>query len=140
MFPPLMTGPIALYNNVPIEPQFYKPRAFFITALSLGETTTVTTSVDQDYVIGQLCRLIIPNGWGSRKLNEQLGYVISIPAPNQVVLNINSQEVNPFINAGFPTRPQILAVGDINNGDINTHGRSPTKTFIPGSFRNISPK
>lgn len=139
MNPPLMTGPIALYNNVPIEPQFYQPSQFFISAITLGQTTTVTTSVNNNYVIGQLCRLLIPNGWGSRGLNEQTGIVISLPAANQVELNINSIGVNPFINIGFPTKPQIVAVGDYNSGSINANGRSPTATFIPGSFENISP-
>lgn len=139
MNPPLMTGPIALYNNVPIEPQFYQPSQFFISAITLGQTTTVTTSVNNNYVIGQICRLLIPNGWGSRGLNQQTGYVIGIPASNQVELNINSIAVNPFINIGFPTKPQIVAIGDFNSGSINANGRAPIATFIPGSFENISP-
>ncbi len=139
MNPPLMTGPIALYNNVPIQPQFYQPSQFFISAITLGQTTIVTTSVNNNYVIGQLCRLLIPNGWGSRELDERTGYVISIPNPNQVELNINSMGINAFINAGFPTRPQIVAVGDINYGVINANGRAPLAINIPGSFENISP-
>lgn len=139
MFPPLMKGPIALYNNVPIEPQFYQPSQFFISAITLGQTTIVTTSVNNNYVIGQLCRLLVPNGWGSTSLNEQTGIVISLPASNQVELNINSMGVNPFINIGFPTKPQIIAVGDYNSGSINANGRAPTATFISGSFENISP-
>ena len=139
MYPPLMTGPIALYNNVPIQPQFYQPSQFFISAITLGQTTTVTTSVNNNYVIGQLCRLLVPNGWGSRQLNEQIGYVISIPNPNQVVLNIDSTTADPFVNAGFPTQPQIVAVGDVNTGFINANGMVPLATYIPGSFENISP-
>jgi hypothetical protein len=140
--PPLIFGPIAPENNPPINPQYYQPSVFDITAIALGVNTTVTTSVAHNYVIGQNVRLLIPAAYGSIQLNEQQGLVIAIPATNQVVLNINSaQNVDPFIAmpAYGPTPPQIAAIGDQNSGTINTTGRSNTGTFIPGSFIDISP-
>lgn len=139
MHPPLITGPIPPYNNPPIEPQFFQPSQFFITAMTLGLNTTVTTAVNNNYVIGQLCRLLIPFGYGCMALNQQTGYVIAIPAPNQVTLNINSNGVNAFVNASFRNKPQIVAVGDINTGAINANGPFHYSTLIPGSFENISP-
>lgn len=139
MFPPLMTGPIALYSNYPIQPQNFQPSQFFISAIGLGINTTITTTVNMNYVIGQLCRLLIPFAFGCRLLDEQTGYVISIPAQNQVVLNINSVGIDPFTTSSINTKPQIVAVGDVNTGAINANGRAPTATFIAGSFENISP-
>lgn len=139
MIPPLITGPIPPYNNPPIQPQYYLPKQFFISAITLGQNTTITTTINHDYVIGQLCRLIVPNGYGTRELNEQLGYVISIPMSNQVVLNIDSINFSSFINASLLKKAQILAVGDINSGNVNTNAPYSEKTFIPGSFINISP-
>lgn len=137
-FPYPYTGPIAPYNNLPIEPQNYQPRQYFISDIALGQSTTVTTTVNHDYVIGQECRLIIPQRNGSRQLNEKTGFVISIPAQNQVVLNINSlMNVDLFVTSTAKTQPQIVAIGDINTGQINT-GRSNNLTYIPGSFINIS--
>jgi len=72
----------------------------------------VTTSIDQNYVIGQLVRLDIPPGFGARQLNQQTGYVISIPAANQVVLTINSFNVDAFQTSTQITKPQIVAIGD----------------------------
>lgn len=141
--PPLIFGPIPAYNNLPIQPEFYKPKQFFISAISLGPTTTVTTTEDMDYVIGQLVRLLIPNLYGSRGLNGQTGYVISIPASNQVTIDIDSNGIDNFIDAMRPTRAQIIPVGDVNNGLISTTGRAlPIRTIpnIPGSFQNISPQ
>lgn len=135
-------GPTAPENNPPINPQFYQPNVFFISNITVGSpTTTVTTSVDHNYVIGQIVRLLIPATYGSFQLNEQEGDVIAIPAANQVVLNINSQNVNSFIpNPAYgPTKPQIVPVGDFNSGQINSSGRIQNKTYIPGSFINISP-
>lgn len=134
----VLSYPIPPYQNLPIEPQNYQPSRFVISALSLGQNTTVTTSLDHNYVIGQLCRLLIPKGYGSTQLNEQLGNVIAIPGSNQVILNLNSAKSNSFISASLSQQPQIVAVGDYNTGPINT-GRTNNTTFIPGSFINISP-
>ncbi len=93
-----------------------------------------------DYVIGQEIRLIIPPEFGSRMLNALTGYVIEIPAPNQVLVDIDSsQYVQSFINASATSRPQIIAIGDINMGATNTQGAVNQITYIPGSFMNISP-
>lgn len=142
----VITYPIPLYQNLPIEPQFYQPKMFFISAISLGVLTVVTTSVDHDYVIAQEVRLLIPNKYGSRGLNEKKAYVVSIPAADQVTLDIDSNGVDAFIpNPTFitfesKTLPQIVAIGDINFGAINASGRINQGTFIPGSFINISPQ
>lgn len=135
----VVTQPTPAYQNPPIEPQFFQPSRFVIIALSLGETTTVTTGVDNNYVIGQLVRLIIPIGYGSRELTGQTGYVIQIPASNQVVLNINSKNVNAFINASLLQVPQIIAIGDVNSGIISSTGSRNVMITVPGAFVNISP-
>jgi hypothetical protein len=136
---PIISFPIPPFQNLPIEPQNYQPRQFFISAIGLGVLTTVTTTTNHNYVVGQLVRLLIPYYSGSRQLNEQTGYVISVPANNQVLINLNSsQNVDPFITTSNPTQPQIIAVGDTNNGIISTTGRNLPTTAIPGSFINIS--
>lgn len=132
-------GPIPPYTNPPINPQYYQPSRFNISAVTLGATTTITTTEDMNYVIGQLVRLIIPPTFGCRALNEKTGYVISIPSSNQVVLGIYSVGFDPYISSPAPTRAQILAIGDTNSGQINENGRVNLKSNIPGSFINISP-
>lgn len=137
----VISYPIPAYQNLPIDADFYQPNRFVITAIALGLTTTVTTSIDHNYVIGQLVRLLIPANCGSFQLNNIEGYVISIPSDNQVVLSIDSSvNVNQFISAAGTSSPQILALGDVNNGQINTNGISSTLSYISGSFINISPQ
>jgi hypothetical protein len=139
-FPYPYVGPIAPYNNLPIESQNYQPQVFFISNIVLGQSTTVTMTTNHNYVIGQECRLLIPQGNGCRQLNEITGFVISIPAANQVTLNIDSSvNVDPFQTSTFTIKPQIVAMGDVNTGAINASGRSMTSTIVPGSFINISP-
>jgi len=134
----VISYPVPLYANVPIHTEDYKPRVFFISAITLGYQTTVTTTLYHNYVIGQLVRLIIPNGYGSRQLNEKTGYVISIPSTTQVTIDMISNNADPFINANLNTKAQIVAVGDVNTGDLNANGRILQPLAIPGSFINIS--
>lgn len=133
-------GPVPAYSNVPIQPDNYAPRRFVISAITLGQTTTVTTTEDLNYVVGQLVRLIIPPSFGCRQLNEVTGYVLSIPDVDQVVISIDSsRNVDPYIASSATTQAQILAIGDINSGNINSSGRVNLNVDIPGSFINVSP-
>lgn len=138
-FPYPYTGPIALYNNLPINANYYQPSQFFISTITKGSTTLVTTTADHNYVVGQLVRFIIPITNGIRQLNGQSGYVISIPSDTQVVVNIDSSNYNSFQSSSQPTQPQILAIGDINSGSINSSGNLNLSTTIPGAYENISP-
>lgn len=135
-----ISGPIPPYNNPAIEPQFFQPSRFVIENITLGTTTTITTTEDNNYVIGQLVRLIIPPSFGTRVLNGQTAYVISIPASNQVELDLYTVGIDPFIASDATTQAQILGIGDINSGIVSTTGRVQATTNIPGSFINISPE
>lgn len=135
------SGPIAPENNPPIEPQFYQPSKFNISALTRGVTTTVTTDEDHNYVVGQLVRVLIPQPYGSYQISGQQGYVLSLPSSTQVVVTINSTQANAFIAS--PTddsqNAQIISLGDINSGIQSSTGRNIPTTNIPGAFINISP-
>ena len=137
----VISYPIPLYANVPIQSQFYQPSVFQISAISLGTTTTVTTTANMNYVVGQLVRLLIPPSFGCTQLNNVAGYVLSLPSQAQVEIAINSsQNINAFISSPAATKAQIIAVGDINSGAINASGNLSTSTLIPGSFSDISPQ
>jgi hypothetical protein len=136
-------GPTPPYTNPPIQPQNFKPSRFVIDNISLGPTTIITTIKNNNYVVGQLVKLLIPNIYGSYQINNSSSFVISILSPTQIVIDLDSSKnVNPFIaNPTFATtKPQILAIGDINTGLISSTGRSLPTTAMPGSFQNISPQ
>jgi len=135
----VISYPAPPYSNLPIRADYYQPHKFEITGVTLGQTTIVTTSIAHDYVVGNLCRLLIPNGYGCLQLSGKTGYVISIPSSTQVELSIKSINANAFVAASLPQKPQIIPVGDINNGSINGSGRINQITYIPGSFINVSP-
>jgi len=140
MAPYPIVGPVPFGTNFPIESDNFQPSQFTISAITLGETTTVTTSSDNNFVVGQNVRLLIPTQCGSRPLNESQGIVISKPASNQVIIDIPSLGMNSFIAAAASDQiqPQILPIGDINSGQINSSGRISNITYVNGSFINIS--
>ena len=150
-FPAAITGPIALYSNLPINAQYYQPSQFFISTITRGQQTTVTTTADHNFVVGQLVRLHIPSIYAltsngvqyiiptCTQLNQTESYVISIPATNQVLLDLDSTKANAFVSSSQPTQPQIVAIGDGNSGNINASGNLSTSNLIPGSYQNISP-
>jgi hypothetical protein len=135
----VITYPVPAYANLPIEPQFYQPSRFVISNVAIGVQTTVTTTTNMNYVIGQEVRLLIPPSFGCFQLNGQTGYILAIPAANQVKLSLNSsRNVSPYIASNATTVAQIVAIGDINNGYISTNGLSVSMIQIPGAFINIS--
>jgi len=134
----VISFPVPPYQNLPIRSEFYMPSRFVIIAVNLGVTTVITTSTNNNYVIGQQVRLLIPSSFGTYQLNGRTAYVISIPNTNQVELNIDSNGMSAFTTSSNTTLPQILAIGDVNEGAINSFGRILQNSFIPGSFTNIS--
>lgn len=139
--PPLIYGPISPESNPPINPQYYLPGVFNIASIVNGPTTLVTTIVNHNYVVGQEVRFLISQLYGERQLNQKTGFVTSIPSPNQIVVGIDSSSFDVFVAnpTSGSTQPQVLAIGDINSGPINSTGRTNNQTFISGSFIDISP-
>lgn len=136
----VVSYPTPIYQNLPINSDYYSPSQFFISAISLGLTTTITTTLNNNYAIGQQIRLIIPPTFGCRQLNGSTGIVINIPGLNQVTVNIDSSNnVDAFVLSSATTQAQILAIGDINNGAISTNGPNISVVTPPGAFINISP-
>lgn len=141
---PFNIGPNAFERNPPIHPEFYKPSNFVVSNItSSGIQTQVTTVENNNFVVGQLIRFHIPNGWGIRQLNERQAYVTEIISSNQFVADINILSFDPFAAAPLPLSnqfPQVSAIGDNNYGGENPNGRIiiPSQLTVPGAFVNIS--
>jgi hypothetical protein len=132
----VVTYPAPLYANLPIR-QTFSPDKFDIQAITLGKTTTVTTTTNHDYVVGQQVRFIIPVQYGTRQLNSIQGLITEIPSTNSFIVDINSVGFDTFIAAGVKTPAQVKAIGNITTANPSL-SRSQLSTFIPGSFRNLS--
>ena len=134
-----ISPPIALYSNLPIHAEYYTPSRFEIANITRGTTTVITTTLDHDYVIGQQVRNWVPIPYGCRQINGIPAYVLSIPSTTSIQISIDSSNFDAFYALSLSQKPQIVAIGDTNTGQINLNNKQ-MMPWIPGSFRNISPR
>lgn len=115
-----------------LYPYLYFPGQTFISAVTLGTTTTIDTTSAHNFRVGQQVAFRIPTQWGTTQLNALpnvtipgqsiYGYVTTVTDYNTVIVNIDSSAYTAFNSnqtvAGTPgmSYPQIVAVGDVNTG------------------------
>jgi len=132
------TGNVGSYKKV-LYPDLYFPGDIYVSAITRGTTTTVSTTDQHNFVVGQEVGFRIPNVWGPFQLNELpnvlipgspvYGYVISVTDAQNFVVNIDSSAFSAF-NPNQPflgnrTFPQVVAVGDVNTGGVQISSGSP---------------
>ena len=138
---PIFVGPIAPERNPPIQPQDYKPKVFVIDQIVPinDEFTGVVTDIDNDFVVGQIIRFVIPKRDGMQPLNGQEAVVAYIFTPTVFIAEINALHFDSFNPLGNLTQDAfVIPVGDINTGAINSSGRINNLLYIRGAFINIS--
>lgn len=124
-----------------LYPFLYVPQDNVISGITLGATTTVTTTMYHNFEVGQEVAFRIPPQWGTIQLNSLpntvipgspiYGYVISVTDNWTFVVNINSAAYTTFnTNPSSPSLPglnypQVLSVGDINTGGMQIYSGSP---------------
>jgi hypothetical protein len=137
-FTALSGSPAGAFVRQVLSPWLYLPGVNFITALTLGATTTVTTSTPHNYVVGQEIAFRIPASYGTTQLNSLPNntipgspvyyYVTSITSNTVFVCNAVSTGYTAFNSnqtvASVPglTLPQVIAVGDVNTGGVQFSG------------------
>lgn len=132
------TNNVGSFKKV-LYPALYFPGDIYISGITTGTTTTVSTTSQHNYVVGQEVGFRIPLAWGPFQLNELpdvlipgspiYGYVVSVTNAQNFVVNINSTGFTAF-NANQPflgnrTFPQVIAAGDVNTGGVSISAGSP---------------
>lgn len=135
----------ALVKKV-LYPFLYLPEDNVISAITLGNTTTIQTTMYHNFEVGQEIAFRIPTLWGTTQLNSLpnnvtpgspvYAYVTSITDNWTFVCTTNSTGFTAFTDnftmtaatlAGL-SYPQVLSVGDVNSGG-NTTGLSATNLY-----------
>lgn len=130
----LSGSPATAFVKKVLYPYLYQPGASYVSAVTLGSTTTIDTTTAHNFVVGQEVAIRVPSAWGTIQLNSLpnsqipgspiYGYVVAVTDYNTVVVNINSSSYTAFNSnqpfASFPGQQfaQIVAVGDINTGGV----------------------
>jgi hypothetical protein len=132
-----LSGANASFRKV-LYPYLYSPGVSFINAITLGTTTTVSTTQPHNLSVGSTVCFRIPKEYGTVELNSLpnqiipgsplYGNVISVVDADTVVVNIDSSNFTAFSNnvavasVDGLSFPQMLAVGDVNTGGIQYSG------------------
>jgi hypothetical protein len=122
---------LASYKQV-LHPVLYAPGDAVISALTLGVTTSVQTTVPTNVKIDQQVAFRIPTLWGTSQLNSlpnvvipgspRYGYVVSVTDSTNFVVNINSSAFTPytsnipFVSFAGLKFPYLVPVGDVSTG------------------------
>lgn len=136
----LAASPTGAFVKKVLYPYLYAPGYSYISAITLGATTTIDTTCAHNLVVGQQVAFRIPTDpnlssvWGTVELNSLpnvalpgspiYGYVIAVTDYNTVVVNIDSSSYTAF-NSNVPVEDvsglsyaQIVPVGDVNTGGV----------------------
>lgn len=132
---------LASFKKV-LYPALYVPGTAFITAITTGATTAVTTTAPHNFQVGQEVAFRIQTAWGTSQLNSLpnvtipgspiYGFVTAVGSSTTMTVNINSSAYTAFnSNQPFATYPgeqfpQVVAVGDANSGSLLSNYASPT--------------
>jgi len=135
-------------------PFLYSPGVSFISAITTGSTTTITTTEAHNFVVGQEVAFRIPPQWGTIQLNSQnnpkvpsspvYGFVTTVSSATSFIVNIDSSYFTPF-NSNVPTSsvpglsfPQVLGVGDVNTGGVMYSGAAFYPSPVVNGFSTIN--
>ena len=139
-----MGSPLTRYNLGLFNSGTYTPFICNLSAVTTSNPALVTTSITHSFVIGNEVQFFIPPQWGMRQLDQLTGYVLSIPAPNQFTVSIDTTFFDAFV---IPTSPpfvviepaQVAGIGDSNTGQSAPGGVLPVPNTVPGAFENHPP-
>ena len=134
----LSGSPTGAYVRKVLYPFLYAPGDSFISAITTGATTTVTTSAPHNFVVGQEIGFRIPAAWGTTQLNTLPNsttpgspvyyYVTSVTNATVFVCNAVSTGFTAYNSnqtvASMPglSLPQVFAMGDVNTGGVAYSG------------------
>lgn len=104
----------------------YSPAMANISAITQANPAVITTTADVDYVIGQTCRVYLPNGWGMPQMNNLVVTITQISGTS-LTTNVDSTLFFPFTTPSPVVQvAQLVPVGEIAEtllgATFNTHG------------------
>ncbi len=116
----------------------YTPYLCYLSAVSTGATTAITTTQTHAFVVGNQVQFVIPKQWGISQLNGRSGIVTGVTS-NTLTVNIDSRGYDAFNSASVALpqvidTPQVIPIGDTNIGYTTPGGQAPA-LVIPGSYQ-----
>jgi hypothetical protein len=95
----------------------FQPAMRIVTAITLSNPASVTTSFPHNYNSGIILRIDIPPGYGMQQINQQVG-TIAVTSATTFDININTTSYDalttPTTYREMAQLPQCVPVGEIN--------------------------
>jgi len=96
----------------------YLPVMRIVVGITNASSPTVTTSIDHEYLSGEIVRLIVPFNWGMTQMNGKVGE-ITVLSPTTFSIDINSTDFDTFVvptpNDQYPFPAQVIPIGERND-------------------------
>jgi len=92
------------YRKISFPALFYPRRRFITTIIPVGAEAQVSTSVDDEYTVGQEVRFNVSAAFGMTEIDGLSGTITTIVAPNLFRVNI---DVSTFTAFAFPTAAAV---------------------------------
>jgi hypothetical protein len=97
------------------ESPTYRPAMRIINAITRAATAQITTSFAHNYIDGLIVRILVPDRWGMRQINNQTGVVTVVDATN-FTIPINSSNYDALAAPATPYLcPQVVPIGELTS-------------------------
>lgn len=111
----------------------FQPAFRIISSITRADPAVIVTSIDHDYVTGEIVRFYIPSIFGMQQLNTLVG-TITVTASDTFSVNIDTSSFDAFaIPAPLPSSYTCAQVVPI--GEISSILSAATKNTLPSRVR-----
>lgn len=153
-FTALSASPAGASVQKVLYPYIYEPGVAYISSVTTGASTTIKTTANHNFVVGQQIAFRVPAAYGFTAFNALPNasipgspvyyYVSAVTSNNEFVVSVNSTGFAAF-NSNQPVSsvpglqmPQVIAVGDVNTGGFPYTGGALYPSPIFGGVSSIN--
>ena len=111
----------------------FQPAMRIISSITQANPAVITTSIDHDYITGEIVRIIIPNGFGMDQINNLTG-TITITGDTTFSIAIDSLLFDTFA-APNPLPSAYTCAQVIPVGEIGSTLAGATQNVLPSGDR-----
>jgi hypothetical protein len=124
-------GAAALYRKISFDSYWY-PRSRYACVITRAANAVVTTTVDHSYTVGQVVRMIVPDAYGMREMNNLQATITAVTA-STFTTDIDSTGFTAFtfpLTAAAPFSPAMV----VPFGDAAV---TPYESILAGATQNV---
>lgn len=111
----------------------FQPAMRIVSQITNGDPASITTTIDHDYISGEILRIQIPLGFGMEQMHGLKGEIV-VTSSNTFTIDIDTTAFDPFvIPSPLPnvfTCAQCIPIGENNSILI-----AATKNVLPSGER-----